>query len=962
MHTALLLLAALQGTPQPAAAAAREAVAAVEGDSVASLRRRWTRRVERDANDRPARLGLAALAQLTYDDSTAERQFRALLPGPGQPADLAAGYAAQMLARLLLLRGHWLRADSSARLAVEHGRATGDSALLGEALVTLAVTQHRVKGAAAALPLLDSAEAILPANEHRTRALAHCARAQVYSFAGDPRATVEVRAGIERATQAGEARVRASCRNVLAGELARRAQFDSALVEYYSLIADYRRARDRGGLAVALQWRSHIYRQVGWLARSRRDAEESIGEAEASRVRAPIPWARATLAYAALALGDLGSAAPQAAEAARLFREQGDRYARANVRGLEGYVAAMGGDWAAARVAYGDALSEAEALGWAESEVSLHRALMQIEMREGDYVAAARELAAANQRARRANMKGFLGSNRYFEAVLALQSGRLAAAEQMLHTQSDLLGQPQWTYLRRARLAEVLARQGRPAEAEQALRAANTAFDRWRGDLRDRDLRLFALQLAEDVFDPDLGIATVVNVMAKAGMIPQAFELVEATRARELADRLTRAAALDTGTDRAVRADAAATLQTVMNALPDDSTALLRFVTGRGGEPTTVFVATFSDYTTLTLAAEDSLAPVIARFSAMLESGDDASALGRQLGAVLIEPLLNLWPASTRRLVIVPDGPLHRLPFDALILADGRHVVERFAVSYAPSATAAVALWGRRGPTPAVALVMADPRFAGETAPAAAGADAFRGAVAGRGALPRLRGSAREARAVARYAATATVRRRGDASEAWLKRAPLDAYGVVHFATHALVDQGSMINTALALAPGDGEDGFLNAGELLGLRLQADLVVLSACRTAGGVLVQGEGIQGLANPLLVVGARAVAATWWPISDQASIAFVDDFYRALASGRAAGDALREAKIAALRRGAPEREWAAFSIIGDATVRPQLRLPTSTLSAAALAAIALAVVAVGAVVHGVVRRKRRTADAG
>jgi len=74
----------------------------------------------------------------------------------------------------------------------------------------------------------------------------------------------------------------------------------------------------------------------------------------------------------------------------------------------------------------------------------------------------------------------------------------------------------------------------------------------------------------------------------------------------------------------------------------------------------------------------------------------------------------------------------------------------------------------------------------------------------------------------------------------------------------------TIANTALALAPEGAEDGFVHPAELAALGLQAELVVLSACRTAGGVIVRGEGIQGLAAPLLAAGARAVAATWWPI--------------------------------------------------------------------------------------------------
>jgi CHAT domain-containing protein len=202
------------------------------------------------------------------------------------------------------------------------------------------------------------------------------------------------------------------------------------------------------------------------------------------------------------------------------------------------------------------------------------------------------------------------------------------------------------------------------------------------------------------------------------------------------------------------------------------------------------------------------------------------------------------------------------------------------------------------------------------------------------------------------------VLRRKNASESWLKSAQLSQYAVVHFATHALVDDGSLSNTALALAPGGSEDGFLHAGELANLELNADLVILSACRTAGGAIVRGEGVQGLAAPLLAAGARAIAATWWPIGDVATLEVVDDFYRAMADGRNAGDALHSAKLAALRRGAPPRDWAAFTLVGDPFARPPLR--PATLINPTWRWVALAAV-VAALIYGAVMRRRRVGEA-
>jgi CHAT domain-containing protein len=192
--------------------------------------------------------------------------------------------------------------------------------------------------------------------------------------------------------------------------------------------------------------------------------------------------------------------------------------------------------------------------------------------------------------------------------------------------------------------------------------------------------------------------------------------------------------------------------------------------------------------------------------------------------------------------------------------------------------------------------------------------------------LPRLPGSGAEARLVARYAAVSDVRLRRDASVDYLRHTPLERYEVIHFATHALVDDRALGRTVLALAPGSSGNGLVTPGELARLRLDASLVVLSACRTAGGVVVDGEGIQGLTASLLEAGARSVVATSWRVGDRSTTRFVERLYSELARGREVGEALRGAKLASLRAD-PPRVWAAFSVVGDPTVVVPLRAPTT-----------------------------------
>jgi CHAT domain-containing protein len=270
----------------------------------------------------------------------------------------------------------------------------------------------------------------------------------------------------------------------------------------------------------------------------------------------------------------------------------------------------------------------------------------------------------------------------------------------------------------------------------------------------------------------------------------------------------------------------------------------------------------------------------------------------------------------------VPDDVLHRLPFDALPF-QGRPLLERYAIAIAPSVMIAAQLASRPPHSGVPALVvLGNPK---------------------QDSMPPLPYAEREAKSVGRYGSSAVVRLGGEASERFVKSQSFANGGVLHFASHAIVDDWTSDRTALALAPGDGEDGSLTPAEILGLELGVDLIVLSACRTAAGPVIRGEGVQGLTAPLLASGARAVVATHWPIRDAEALRLVRHFYDELARGLPVGEALREAKLDAMRSGAPPRDWAAFTVVGDPMVRVLLRAPRSRVPWAFAGAL-LAVMAV------------------
>jgi CHAT domain-containing protein len=160
------------------------------------------------------------------------------------------------------------------------------------------------------------------------------------------------------------------------------------------------------------------------------------------------------------------------------------------------------------------------------------------------------------------------------------------------------------------------------------------------------------------------------------------------------------------------------------------------------------------------------------------------------------------------------------------------------------------------------------------------------------------------------------------ATEAAFKAAKLADYRVIHLAVHGFADPTFPDRAALVLLSdrAAGEDGFLQASEIVQLRLDADLVVLSACDTAVGPLQGQEGIANLSKAFLLAGARTVVSTLWQIDDNSSLFLMKRFYSHLLEKQSPASALTAAKRDMLRtfgQKAVPYQWAAFTIEGAAT---------------------------------------------
>jgi CHAT domain-containing protein len=320
-------------------------------------------------------------------------------------------------------------------------------------------------------------------------------------------------------------------------------------------------------------------------------------------------------------------------------------------------------------------------------------------------------------------------------------------------------------------------------------------------------------------------------------------------------------------------------------------------------------------------------------------SSQDAE-LARSLYRSLIGPVADLVERS-ERVLILPDGPLHRLPFGALMRD------ERFLAEWKPLHTAlSLTVYGtlrvsgrpkpaapaQGGSTPGSARLAAfgDPLYPKSPAPVDAGSPILRGV--NWSPLPHTR---REVERIAEIYPGASLYLGDQATE---ERAKSVGRGVrvLHFATHGYIDDRSPLDSALVLSlpnsgRATGDNGLLQVWEIFdSVRLDADLVVLSSCESALGRELSGEGMIGLTRAFQYAGARSVVASLWSVADRATAELMTRFHRHRAAGLPTDEALRAAQIELIRgpitlatssgkgmkmdASAPFF-WAAFQVFGD-----------------------------------------------
>jgi CHAT domain-containing protein len=399
----------------------------------------------------------------------------------------------------------------------------------------------------------------------------------------------------------------------------------------------------------------------------------------------------------------------------------------------------------------------------------------------------------------------------------------------------------------------------------------------------------------------------------------RAFEAAEEGRARGLLDLLAGNAGGPLAEPRPLG------LAAIRREVVDPDTLLLEYALGE--ERSFLWVVSPTSLASFELPARRVIEDAARRAHSLLVVSRRTLARGQteaalaELSRLLLVPAAPLPPG--RRLLIAADGALHYVPFGALPepgtaapLAAGHEIVTL------PSASSLgllrQELRGRR-PAPGMLAVVADPVF-DPADPRVNSRGTRRAAPSGFRRLPFSRD---EARAVLAEAPADNFQALDfAASRGLVLGGTLGRYRILHFATHGVYDMDHPELSGIVLSRVDPQgrprEGFLHAYEVPGLDLPAELVVLSACDTALGEEIRGEGLVGLTRGFLQAGARSVLVSLWEVEDRATAELMRRFYRELLQRRRpAAAALRAAQLALQREPgwrAPYH-WAGFVLQGD-----------------------------------------------
>jgi len=317
-----------------------------------------------------------------------------------------------------------------------------------------------------------------------------------------------------------------------------------------------------------------------------------------------------------------------------------------------------------------------------------------------------------------------------------------------------------------------------------------------------------------------------------------------------------------------------------------------------------LWVVTPSRIATFKLPPEAEIEALLNSYSAAIEGLRDpmreGSDAGRNLYQSLLAPARSLIPAGSSVAVVV-DGALHNLNFEALpaALPEPHYWIDDVTISVVPSLDLLYRNLTRHSGRTDSLLLIGDPLPPDQKS------------------FPKLPNAALEINGLKRQFSRAVVRTGAEAVPMAYSESKPEQFSLIHFAAHAEANYHDPLDSAIILSP-HGDTYKLYARDVIRLPIRANLVTLSACRSAGSRTYAGEGLVGFAWAFLEAGAQSVAAGLWEVDDASTAQVMERMYAQLRAGATPRQALRQAKLAMLHSEGPYRKpyyWAPFQVITD-----------------------------------------------
>jgi CHAT domain-containing protein/predicted negative regulator of RcsB-dependent stress response len=861
------------------------------------------------------------ILQLLADTSAAKKAYEDALALTRQTRNrLEQARVHNALAYLYFLTGDSTNARNNGLAALTIGRALGNRAVEAEALSNLGETFYLLgdltKAREHQQPALDIWREL---NNQRGQAIALIALSYYDGNQGRPEdALRSCGEGLSLARSAKDLGVE-TLALIATGNIKRKVgERDEALAAYRSAKSLAERIGDKTSQAIVNTGIGAVAIEMGDYPSARDSMKKAVELFEANGQKWGTAESKMALGSAYHALGENDKALKQLDEALHLFRTLSMRRLEAITRWTIGQVYTAQGDTRRALESFRRALA---LLNLAKDQRHAAYTL--------NYIGRAYEDLTHIDRA-----------GRYYRQALEL-------AQRSSDPESETLSLYNLAHLERAR--------GNLDVATRHIRAAVNIAEYVRTKVSSQNLRSSYFATVRDSYDLNIDVLMLQHKRdPTAGFDAQAFAVSERARARSLFEILG-----ETNTRDAVSLPEPLTLKQTQERILNDDTALLEFALGN--ERSYAWLVTKTTISSFELPARNeiesrakSLYQVFVDHQLVNGESIDArarreakasSALPAEIAALsklLLDPLAG--KLNTKRLLIVPDGALQYIPFQVLLDPESHApLIRNHEIVNQPSASTlalVLAKVGARKPASNVVAVLADPVFELNdprvTRETTRSLDQPTEMLAVRRALrdvgvtrdglqiPRLFASGREANEIMALAPVrGSLKAVGfAATRARVFSAELANYRIVHIATHGVINnerpEESGIVLSLVDQQGRSQDGFLRLQDIYSLKLPADLVVLSACSTALGKDVRGEGLIGITRGFMYAGAAGVVASLWKVDDEATAELMKHFYAALfEKGMPPAAALRDAQLELAKhsRWQSPYYWAGFVIQGQ-----------------------------------------------